>query len=284
MRKTANITICVSLLIFGFIVLSSREGAASQTAQPATQQAQAPKQSGEPPVQPTGQQAVQPAAQADAPPAAQPATQGAKEHPFVEANDLKPENCVKCHADVQKGKFVHTAMSSGCDTCHQAASANGKTTITDVATGGDLCAMCHELEKGPVFHGPYKAGECLVCHDPHSSDYPKATRARTDSLCFTCHGVDQPGVTVQADTKTVSVLGGQTISLDEYQKAPKIGLDPGGATGHPIMGHPLSGKVPGKKDVSLSCLSCHAPHSSTLRNLMPPGVKSDVELCAQCHQ
>ena len=284
MRKTPGITICALVLILGRFSLSKAGMAAAQTAQPATHQAQTPKQSSEPPAQPAVQQAAQPAGQEAAPPAAQPATQGSKEHPFVEANDLKPENCVKCHADVQKGKVVHTAMSSGCDTCHQAASANGKTTITDVATGGDLCSMCHEMEKGPVFHGPYKAGECLACHDPHSSNYPKATLAQTNMLCFTCHGANQPGVTVQANTKTVSVLGGQTISLDEYRKAIKIELDRNGATGHPIMGHPISGKVPGKKDVTLSCLSCHAPHSSALPNLMPTGSKTGLGLCGQCHQ
>lgn len=250
----------------------------AQSAQAATQQSQIPKPSTEAPIQ----QAAQPAVQQPTPPAA-PAAPGTKEHPFLEANDLKPENCVKCHAEVQKGKSVHTALSSGCDTCHQAASANGKTTMTDTATGGDLCAMCHEMEKGPVLHAPYKAGECLACHDPHSSDYPKETLARANTLCFTCHAVNQPGVTVQGDMKTVSVLGGQTISLEEYQKAIKIALDRNGATGHPVMGHPMSGKVPGKKDMTLSCLSCHAPHSSALPNLMPPGVKTDVELCGQCH-
>ena len=284
MRNTHEITKGPLVLIFALFSLSKLGAAAAQTAPSGAQQPQAPKQSTEPAAQQAGQQAVQPQAQQATPPAAPPAIQGAKEHPFVEANDLKPENCVKCHADVQKGKVVHTAMSSGCDTCHQAASANGKTTITDVATGGDLCAMCHELEKGPVFHGPYKAGQCLTCHDPHSSDFPKVTLAPTNTLCFTCHGVNQSGVTLQADTKTVSVLGGQTIGLDEYRKAPKIGLDPNGATGHPIMGHPLSGKVPGKKDVTLSCLSCHQPHSSALANLMPAGLKTDLDLCTECHE
>jgi len=278
MRKTPDIKTCTLVLIMGPFLLANSGAAAPQTA-PATQQSQVPKQSPGPPTQEVGQQAGQQAT----PPAAQLAAQAAREHPFVEANDLKAENCLKCHADVQKGKAVHTAMSSGCDTCHQAASANGKTTITDVATGGDLCAMCHEMEKGPVLHGPYKAGECLACHDPHSSDYPKATLARTNTLCFTCHGVNQPGVAMQAGAETVSVLGGQTIGLDEFRKAMKIGLDPNGATGHPVMGHPLSGKVPGKKDVTLSCLSCHAPHSSALPNLMPPGVKTDLDLCGQCH-
>jgi len=273
--KTPSITICSMVLIFELGLLSNIAVGSLCPAQSTTQQTQVSKQSTDGPAQ----QTVQPSA----PSAAGPTSQGPKEHPFVDANDLKPENCLKCHADVQKGKFVHTAMNSGCDTCHQAASANGKTVITDVATGGDLCSMCHEIEKATVVHGPYKAGQCLACHDPHSSDYTKATLARTNTLCFTCHGVDQPGIAVQADARTASVLGGQTIGLDEYGKAMKIGLDRGGATGHPVMGHPISGKVPGKKDVTLSCLSCHAPHSSALPNLMPPGVKTDVDLCGQCH-
>jgi len=64
----------------------------------------------------------------------------------------------------------------------------------------------------------------------------------------------------------------------------KIGLDRSGTKGHPIVGHPVSGRDPRNKDATLSCLSCHTPHSSALARLMPADVNPDAGLCARCHQ
>jgi predicted CXXCH cytochrome family protein len=206
------------------------------------------------------------------------------EHPFIEQKDIKSETCLSCHAETKQGKFVHSAVGLGCENCHQTTSENKKTTITIMATGGDLCAMCHEAKKGPVLHGPYKAGQCLVCHDPHSSNYQNEIRAETNTLCLGCHGISQPGVKANSETKLVTLPGGQTVTFDDYRKAPKIELDRGGTSGHPIMGHPFTGKDPRKQGATLSCLSCHDPHSSALPNLMPADVKTDLDLCGQCHK
>jgi len=206
------------------------------------------------------------------------------DHPYVDTKDLKPETCLKCHPTKNQGKFVHTAVGMGCENCHQTASADNKTTITLIATGGDLCAMCHEANKDPVQHQPFKAGQCLVCHDPHTGDYKAQTRAPVNTLCFSCHGENPANVKVNTETKLVAILGNQVVSLEVYRQAAKLGLDPGGTSGHPMMGHPLTGKDPHVKDGVISCLSCHNPHSSTLPKLTPAGVKSQMELCAQCHK
>jgi predicted CXXCH cytochrome family protein len=205
-------------------------------------------------------------------------------HPFVEKNDIKSETCLKCHPETKQGKFVHSAIAMGCENCHQATSENKKTTITLIATGGDLCGMCHEAKKDPVLHGPYKGGQCLVCHDPHTGNYPDEIRAEVNALCLSCHGFGQPNVKSNPETKLVTLLGGQTVTFDDYRKVPKLELDRSGTSGHPIMGHPLTGKDPRKKDATLSCLSCHDPHSSTLPNLLPAGLKADLDLCAECHK
>jgi predicted CXXCH cytochrome family protein len=206
------------------------------------------------------------------------------DHPFVETKDLKPETCLKCHPTKNQGKFVHTAVGMGCENCHTTTSADNKTTITLTATGGDLCAMCHEANKDPVQHEPFKAGQCLICHDPHTGDYKAQTRAPVNTLCFSCHGENSPNVKVNNETKLVAMLGGQVMSLEEYRQAPKLGLDPGGTSGHPLMGHPLTGKDPHIKGGVMSCLTCHNQHSSALPKLMPAGVKSQQELCMECHK
>lgn len=206
------------------------------------------------------------------------------DHPYVDTKDLKAETCIKCHPTKNQGKFVHTAVGMGCENCHQTASANNKTTITLIATGGDLCAMCHEASKDPVQHEPFKTGQCLVCHDPHASENKAQTRAPVNLLCLSCHGENPANVKVNNETKLVALLGNELVSLEVYHQAPKLGLDPGGTTGHPMMGHPLMGKDPHLKDGVMSCLSCHNQHSSALPKLMPAGVKSQQDLCTECHK
>lgn len=206
------------------------------------------------------------------------------EHPFIEPHDIRSETCLTCHPDKKEGKFVHSAVTLGCERCHHAASENGRTTITPVATGGELCATCHKAKNDPVLHGPYKNGQCMTCHDPHTSNFPRQARAEANTLCLSCHGVNQPDVKIDADAQEVSMLGGRIVSFADYRQAPKIGLDRSGTRGHPVTGHPVAGKDPRQEGTTLSCLSCHVPHSSAIPKLLPHDAKSDTGLCAECHK
>lgn len=204
-------------------------------------------------------------------------------HPVPLPSDFDVAKCTDCHTDKSEGKYVHSALAMGCNTCHEIETKDEATSIKLTAPPAELCTTCHELEKNTVMHGPYKNGQCLACHDPHSSNFPAHTRAETNTLCFSCHSVNQPGVSVKEGD--VTVLGGQTIPLDEYRQAKKLGLDRSGKSGHPIMGHPIEGRDdPRKKGTPLSCLSCHVQHSSAIPALMPAEVKSDIELCTKCHE
>ena len=93
------------------------------------------------------------------------------EHPFIEPKDIKSQTCLTCHPEKKEGKFVHSAVRMGCENCHQAISEKNKTTITLVATGGDLCAKCHETRKDPVLHGPIRTANALpaMIHIPRNS-------------------------------------------------------------------------------------------------------------------
>ena len=67
---------------------------------------------------------------------------------------------------------MHTAVGMGARTATVRRLRKGKPLLRWWPTGGDLCAKCHEIKKDPVIHGPYKAGQCLICHNPHTSAYP----------------------------------------------------------------------------------------------------------------
>jgi predicted CXXCH cytochrome family protein len=200
------------------------------------------------------------------------------EHPYIEPKDIKPETCLTCHPEKKEGKFVHTAVGMGCENCHQIISERNKTTVTLFATGGDLCAKCHEAKKAPVLHGPYKNGQCLICHEPHSSRFKAQTRSAGNSLCLECHA-PKP-----ATVDTVSLFGFQEISKADFEAIPKIKLDPTLRFGHPGATHPVAEvSDPLHGGERMSCLSCHTPHASTLPNLLVLA-KGGSDVCDACHR
>jgi len=200
------------------------------------------------------------------------------EHPFIEPKEIKTETCLTCHPEKQEGRFVHTAVKMGCENCHHIISEHNKTTITLPASGGESCARCHAAEKDPVVHGPYKNGQCLICHDPHSSEFKAQTRAAGNSLCLECHAL-RPST-----ARTVSLFNLQRISKADFEAIPKVELDPTQRFGHPRPAHPVAEVAdPLHKGEKMSCLSCHAPHSSTLPNLLVLS-KDGENVCNACHR
>lgn len=196
------------------------------------------------------------------------------DHPYLEAKDLKTETCLKCHPTENQGKFVHTAMGIGCESCHQAASAGDKTTITLRATGGDLCSKCHKINKDLVVHGPYQAGQCLICHNPHNGAYPAQTRAAASTLCLDCHMLNQPDVRLEPETKTVSLLDGRIYDLAEWRRAPKIAATHFDNKLPRRTGAQVAVQESGKINAESNCLACHDPHSSQTEHLLRKASKA----------
>jgi predicted CXXCH cytochrome family protein len=205
------------------------------------------------------------------------------EHPYIDPKAIKTETCIKCHPNKSQGKFVHTAVGQGCENCHTAASENNKTVITDVATGGDLCAMCHEAQKASVQHAPYKSGQCLVCHDAHTGDYSKQLRASVNDLCLACHGPDASRQKSDSE-HLVAVFGGK-VKLPEayFDRVPILPLKYG--LGHPIEKHPVADVVNPKTKVpfAMNCLSCHQQHAGNAPLMLVKDQKNNMQFCQTCH-
>ncbi len=53
----------------------------------------------------------------------------------------------------------------------------------------ELCKSCHEQfkENYTYVHGPVAIGQCLICHNPHSTRYPHLTIRQGEQLCRYCH-------------------------------------------------------------------------------------------------
>jgi len=120
-------------------------------------------------------------------------------HPVPLDKNTDAAKCLECHADKAKGKNVHTAISTGCMSCHEIRLGKDVTRVKLITTTPTvLCFTCHP-DKNPAeikgtVHKP-AVRDCIKCHDPHESDNKyqllKATSGTSekDNLCLSCHSV-----------------------------------------------------------------------------------------------
>jgi predicted CXXCH cytochrome family protein len=164
-------------------------------------------------------------------------------------------------------------VEMGCENCHQAASKDNATSMSLRATGATLCAKCHQLSTEGVLHEPYKSGQCLICHDPHTGSYPAHTRAAASALCLGCHSLNRPDVSVNRQSNTVSLLDGRVYDLKSWEAAPKIAANHGKENDAASASAPIAVRKSGTASPKVGCLSCHNPHSSRSQHLLRGSVE-----------
>ena len=120
----------------------------------------------------------------------------AKEHPVPLDKNVDSAKCLECHEDKSKGKAVHSAIATGCLSCHEVRVNKDVTRIKLItSTPQALCLTCHADKNAATLKGtvhPPAVRDCIKCHDPHTSDNKnqllkpsRATRAK--NLCLDCH-------------------------------------------------------------------------------------------------
>jgi predicted CXXCH cytochrome family protein len=208
----------------------------------------------------------------------------ATEHPVHLGKNPDTAKCMECHVDKGKGKYVHTAIAMGCTTCHTVTNEKDATFIDLVSPANELCFTCHQKSSEKVLHGPYGQGDCIVCHSPHASDWPKQLLAPVQDLCMGCHV--RARLQVNDQTRTATVPWGVTLTFDQLKGWQYIGLNKALTANHPVEGHPVTGPntALGKGAREINCLSCHQPHHSESANLMPSNVSNETALCETCHK
>jgi predicted CXXCH cytochrome family protein len=227
----------------------------------------------------------------------------AKVHPVPLAKDVDSAKCLECHGDKTKGKAVHTAVTSGCLSCHEVRVDKDVTRIKLTATSSfRLCLTCHADKdaaqiKGRV-HEP-AVRDCLKCHDPHLSENQfqllKATAGDAkDNLCLSCH---KTGL-------NVSEKGSRHAALDMGCQTCHTTHRVGDAQ-KPEFAYHLTKSTPqlcigchDSKDAGLQkahqgqpfgdadCVQCHDPHQSDAPKLLQAfrHVPFESNLCDTCHQ
>lgn len=203
-------------------------------------------------------------------------------HPVPLAANADTKTCMECHSSLKEEKYVHSALEMGCTACHEVKNVKGGTEVNLLQPKDVLCFMCHTKSSDPVQHQPYAEGACVVCHSPHSSNFPAHTWAAHQDICMGCHVMGMPKV--DRANKTVTVPWGQSLTFKQMGSWYYLGLDSTHTKNHPVKGHPVSGPnplVPGAP--AMTCLSCHRAHTSTVANLIPPKYPQQTQLCVSCH-
>src|SRR5579864_3173584 len=198
----------------------------------------------------------------------------ADEHPVPLDKNTDSAKCIECHADKAKGKNVHTAIATGCMSCHEIRVSKDVTRVKLItATPAALCFTCHADKnsaniKGTV-HNP-AVRDCMKCHDPHTSDnqfqlLKPMAGSEKENLCLSCHAIGLH----------TSEKGSRHAALDMGCDSCHLTHKTGPSTEREFTKHL-------KKAAPALCLECHDAKDASLAKAHQnqPFEKAD---CVGCH-
>ena len=210
---------------------------------------------------------------------------GAAVHPVPLDPKTDSAKCLECHEDKTKGKSVHSAMATGCTSCHEIRVNKDVTRVKLItATPVALCITCHADKEAADIKGtvhPPAVRDCLSCHDPHSSDNKNQLLKPTsggekDNLCLSCHktGMNAPekgsrhaALDMGCDTCHLTHKTGADPTEENRfhltKSAPALCLDC-----HDAKDAGLQKAHQNQPFGSANCLQCHDPHQSAQPKLM----------------
>jgi predicted CXXCH cytochrome family protein len=224
-------------------------------------------------------------------------------HPVPLDKNTDAAKCLECHSEKQQGKAIHSAMATGCLSCHEIRINKDVIRVKLItATPTALCLTCH-ADKNPAdlngtVHSP-AVRDCVKCHDPHSSDNKNqllkaSTGGEKENLCLTCHqiGLKVPekgsrhaaldmGCESCHVTHKTGERGKAEFDFHLTKTAPALCLDC-----HDSKDANLQKAHQNQPFASANCIQCHDPHQSRSPKLLQAFVHNPFEnkMCDTCHQ
>jgi len=225
----------------------------------------------------------------------------AKEHPVPLDKNVDSAKCLECHEDKTKGKAVHSAIATGCLSCHEVRVSKDITRVKLItATPQSLCLSCHSEKNAANLHGtvhPPAVRDCIKCHDPHTSDNKNQLRKaesgeKGQNLCLDCHtqGLNVPekgsrhaaldmGCDACHVTHKVGELRKAEFDFHLTKAAPALCLDC-----HDAKDESLQKAHQNQPFATADCTQCHDPHQSASPKLMrqflhPPFAEKSCDTC-----
>jgi predicted CXXCH cytochrome family protein len=225
----------------------------------------------------------------------------AAEHPVPLDPKADSATCIACHENKTKGKAVHSAMATGCLSCHEVRVNRNITRVKLVtAVPYKVCLTCHSDKDAAHLTGtvhPPAIRDCLKCHDPHTSDnkdqlLKPTSGGQKENLCLSCHktGVDVPangsrhaaldmGCDACHITHKTGEFGKAEFDFHLTKAAPALCLDC-----HDAKSADLQKAHQNQPFDKADCLTCHDPHESAAPKLMarfthPPFAEKQCDTC-----
>jgi len=222
-------------------------------------------------------------------------------HPVPLDKNTDAAKCIECHADKSKGKFVHSAIATGCLSCHEVRVNKDITRVKLVtSTPQALCLTCHADKDAATLKGtvhPAAVRDCIKCHDPHVSENKNQLLRPTagekgKNLCLDCHnqGLNVPekgsrhaaldmGCGTCHVTHKVGEKGKQEFDNHLTKTVPALCIDC-----HDVKDAALIKAHHGQPFATATCTQCHDPHQSAQPKLMqrfthPPFADKTCEIC-----
>jgi predicted CXXCH cytochrome family protein len=227
---------------------------------------------------------------------------GAATHPVPLDKNTPTSKCIECHEDKAKGKSVHSAIATGCTSCHEIRVTKDVTRVKLItATPSALCLTCHADKNAADLKGtvhPPAVRDCLKCHDPHQSDNKNqllkpASGGANENLCLSCHkeGLNVPekgsrhaALDMGCETCHVTHKVGEKgkIEFDYHltKATPALCLDC-----HDAKDASLIKAHQGQPFATANCVQCHNPHQSAQPKLMQTFTHAPFASggCDTCH-
>jgi predicted CXXCH cytochrome family protein len=207
--------------------------------------------------------------------------------PTVKPHDpLKGKDCTDCHKRVVSSKInCLLAKEDLCESCHKVPAEGGFSRLVD--TPEPLCFKCHKKDqfKGSVIHGPFAAGACITCHNPHGGSVPGMLRSTGPQMCLECHK-EMSARFSNARFPHKAALTGCTNChsphLSDQQHLLTAAVPKLCGKCHADIAKDVRTAVvkhsPVTKDSS--CMNCHDPHEAQESGLL---LEDGLDNCLKCH-
>lgn len=186
-----------------------------------------------------------------------------------------------CHGNMTEYRHLHGPVNLGqCETCH--VPIDNRHEFEPMATGPELCSMCHDVEPTKsIIHGPFQS-DCTLCHDPHGSDNRRflvgGGGAESCNLCHDSvtdgrmhiHGPVALGECLVCHTPHESDHAGLLI---EPRRDLCLGC-------HIDVEIEIANALAIHEPVDTVCAGCHDPHGGNVEYFLP---HEGSDLCMTCH-
>ncbi len=225
------------------------------------------------------------------------------------------KNCLECHKKLYEKSFMHAPSKAACLNCHISTGKNHPEKDEEGFTLKEkvpqLCYTCHDpLNTMKTVHRPVKKGNCLGCHEMHSSNDKKLISSLPPDLCLFCHSALGKNVDTAKTVHEVIRKGMACLSchvphqsneprlLNKAQKDLCLQCHNKPITKDQHVIPNIQGELSRNKYVhgailKNGCTGCHDPHASVQNSLLK-GLfstanyvsgksKDNIALCFNCH-